>query len=401
MLLLIISAAVGGMVMGWLTAGFFWVINELIALLWDDLPAALGFDSRWYALVVCTVGGVLVGVGQRFFGDHPAPLDELLSHEEGSRGFDVRVLPQALYLLGVSLVFGGALGPELGLVFLGGSIAVALTRLLSKEAAGVGRDIAIAAVFTALFASPLGGAATAVEKQDARAIPRAERVLLALVSGLAALFAFSMVPTPGFAIVADWPAYEPARNGTDALWAVPLGLLGLAIGVLYRHIHGWFGWLRERLRHPIPLAIAGGVVLGAVGSWNQLLLFSGEDGIDDLVSTLGSRSAGDLAVLAAIKLILVAMLLGAGWKGGHFYPMLFVATAAALAVSAVVAPLNPVVAVAGVAAGVLFAILRRVAASAFLVLLVVPASLLPVAVVASLAGYLTLRLFGGAVTRST
>ncbi len=394
LLLLALSAAVGGLLLGWLTAGFFWVVNELISLLWDDLPAALGIDTRWYAVVVCTAGGILVGLGRRFLGDHPAPLDELLSHDEGTRGFDIRVLPQALYLLAVSLVFGGALGPELGLVFLGGSIAVALTRLLNREAAGVAQDIAIAAVFTALFASPLGGTATAVEKPGSPAIPRAQRVLLALISGLAALKAFAMVPTPGFAIAAAWPAYEPAGDGTEALWAVPLGLIGLAIGLLYHRVHGWLGRLSERVAQPLLLGTVGGLVLGALGSWNQLLLFSGEDGIDDLVGGLGTRSAADLAVLAAVKLVLVALLLGAGWKGGHFYPMLFVATAAALSLSQLMPALNPVVSVAGVAAGVLVATLRRVAASAFLVLLVVPAALLGVAAVAALVGFLVLRLAG-------
>ena len=389
---LALTAAIGGLLLGWLTAGFFWAINELISLLWDDLPQTLGIDSRWYALIVCSIGGLLVGLGQRFLGDHPAPLEELLSHDEGSRGFDIRVLPQALVLLGISLVFGGALGPELGLVFLGGSIAVAFARLVKREAAGAGQDIAISAVFTALFASPLGGVATAVEKPDAPVIPRAERVLLALISGLAALKAFAMVPTPGFAIAAAWPPYDPVGDGTDALWAVPLGLIGLAIGLLYQGVHGLFGRLRARIGRPLLLAIAGGVVLGGFGAWNGLLLFSGEEGTEQLVQTLGTRSAAELALLAGIKLVLVALLLGAGWKGGHFYPMLFVAAAAALAVSEVVTAVNPVVAVAAVSAGVLVATLRRVAASALLVLLVVPVSLLGVAGVAALVGYLALRL---------
>ena len=397
LVLLALVAAVGGMLLGWFTAGYFWTVNELIELVWTRLPNALGIESRWYALVLCTIGGLLVGLGQRFLGDHPAPLDELLSKEEGSAGFDITVLPQALYLLAVSLAFGGALGPELGLVFVSGTIGVTLARLLKRsEAASMVRDITVAAVFSSMFVSPLGGAATAVEDPDLKRPPRVERVLIAVVAGLAALAAFAMVPTPGLRIVANWPAYTPPLNGTDALWAVPLGLLGAAIGLLYEQVHKACEKVHARIGNVIVLPILAGALLGALAAWDSLVLFSGEEGIEELVNGISDRGPGELAALAVVKLLLIAILLGSGWKGGHFYPMLFVATAAALSVAAVLPALNPVVAVAAVGAGVLAGVLRRAVPAAFLVLLMVPASALGVAAVAAVVGYLLVRLVGGA-----
>ncbi len=390
---LIVAAAVGGLLLGWLTAGFFWAIDELIALVWTDLPGALGVPTAWYALVVCSVGGLLVGLGQRFLGDHPPPLSELLSHEEGTRGFDLRVLPHAVYLLVVSLAFGGALGPELGLVFLSGTIGIALAGLLRRaEAAAIARDIAIAAVFATLFVSPLGGAATAAEDAGDTTLPRIQRVLLALSAGLAAIAAFAMVPTPGLVVDVNWPASGSTGPATDVLWAVPLGLLGAAIGLLYQRVHSLFDLVRGRIGGAVLPAIGAGVVLGALGSWDSLVLFSGQDGIEELVNSLSTRSAWELALLAAVKLLLIALLLAAGWKGGHFYPMLFVATAAGLCISRFAGAISPVVAVAAVSAGVLAAVLRRVVAAAFLVLLMVPASMLVVSSVAAVVAFLALRL---------
>lgn len=399
---LTVCAVLGGLLLGWFTGGYFWLVDELITLMWTDLPAALGVQSRWYALVVCSLGGLLVGLGQRFLGDNPAPLDELLSKDDGTRGFDIKVLPQALYLLAVSLAFGGALGPELGLVFVSGTIGIALARLLKRtEVASMVRDITISAVFASMFASPLGGAATAVEDPDAARPPRAERVLLALAAGLAAIAAFAMLPTAGLRVQANWPAYTPSGSGADVLWAVPLGLLGAAIGLLYGKVHQLCEHLCRRIGTVIVPPVLAGVLLGALAAWDALVLFSGENGIEELVDTMSQHSAGELAALAAVKLVLIAILLGSGWKGGHFYPMLFVATAVGLSVAQLLPSLNPVVAAAAVGAGVLAAVLRRVIPAAFLVLLLVPASALGVAAVAAVIGYLLVKLVSGSASRSS
>ncbi|RLE24289.1 MAG: hypothetical protein DRJ50_04870, partial [Actinobacteria bacterium] len=138
-------------------------------------------------------------------------------------------------------------------------------------------------------------------------------------------------------------------------------------------------------------ALIGGVALGLLGTWTTLLLFSGQDGIETLVNTLQTRSSGELAALAVGKLVIVAVLLGLGWKGGHFYPMLFAATAAGLALATAIDPLEPLVAVTAICAGVLIAILRRVVAAALLVVLVVPVGMLGISAVAAVAALLVVR----------
>jgi H+/Cl- antiporter ClcA len=385
-------AAGAGLVIGAATAGFFWLITQMIDAIWIDLPDALDITSRWYALVVCSIGGLLIGLGQKYLGNHPALLDELMSKEEGTGGFDARILPQALYMLLVSLAFGGAVGPELSLVFVTGTVGLAMVaRLRNAEMVAAARDVSIAAVFGAMFASPLGGTAVAVEDQNADRIPKGERVALATIAALLALLSFNWVSTPGLAVVAEWPSYESPRNGTDALWAVPLGIIGLALGLANAWLHERIERIWKATRARVLPAVIGGVALGLLGTWTSLLLFSGQDGIDTIVSTLPTRSSGELAALALGKLVIVAVLLGLGWKGGHFYPMLFAATALGLALSMAIDPLEPLVAVAAVCAGVLVAILRRVVAAALLVLLVVPASMLGIAAVAAVFAFLVVR----------
>ena len=385
-------AAAGGLILGASTAGFFWLITQMIDAIWVDLPDALNVTTRWYALVVCSIGGLLIGLGHKFLGNNPALLDELMSKEEGTGGFDLRILPQALYMLLVSLAVGGAVGPELSLVFLSGTVGLAVAaRLRNAEMVAAARDVSIAAVFGAITASPLGGAAVAVEDQDAKQLPKGERVALAAIAALLAILSFHWVPTPGLAVVAEWPAYESPRNGTDALWAVPLGLVGLALGLANEQIHRRIERVWKASKAKVIPAVIGGIALGLLGTWTTLLLFSGQEGIDTIVNTLPTRSSGELAALAVGKLIIVAVLLGLGWKGGHFYPMLFAASATGLSLSIAIDPLEPLVAVTAVCAGVLVAILRRVVAAALLVIIVVPASMLGISAVAAVAAILVVR----------
>ena len=123
---------------------------------------------------------------------------------------------------------------------------------------------------------------------------------------------------------ADWAAFPSTVPAVEVLWAVPLGLLGAAIGLLYQRVHLGFDLLRRKMGGAMLPAVVAGVVLGLIGSWDSLLLFSGQDGIEDLVNSLSTRPALELALLAAVKLLLIALLLAAGWRGGHFYPMLFI-----------------------------------------------------------------------------
>jgi len=296
-------AAVGGLVLGASTAGFFWLITQMIDAIWVDLPDALNVTTRWYALIVCSIGGLLIGLGQKYLGNNPALLDELMSKEEGTGGFDLRILPQALYMLLVSLAVGGAVGPELSLVFVSGTIGLAVAaRLRNAEMIAAARDVSIAAVFGAITASPIGGAAVAVEDQNATKLPKSERVALGAIAALLAILSFHWVPTPGLAVVAEWPAYESPRNGTDALWAVPLGLVGLALGLLNEQIHRRVERVWKASKARVIPAVIGGVALGLLGTWTTVLLFSGQEGIDTIVNTLPTRSAGELAALAVGKL---------------------------------------------------------------------------------------------------
>ena len=156
-------AAGAGLVIGAATAGFFWLITQMIDAIWIDLPDALDITSRWYALVVCSVGGLLVGLGQKYLGNRPALLNELMSNEEGTGGFDSRILPQALFMLLVSLAFGVAVGLALSIAIEPLEPLVAVAAVCAGVLVAILRRVVAAALLVLLVvpASMLGIAAVA------------------------------------------------------------------------------------------------------------------------------------------------------------------------------------------------------------------------------------------------
>jgi hypothetical protein len=76
-LLAIVSAVV--------TFVFIVLVNGSIALIWEQAALALGMDPRLFTLLVCTLGGLLVGLLVSYFGDHNAIFSELMQ-EFGKTG---------------------------------------------------------------------------------------------------------------------------------------------------------------------------------------------------------------------------------------------------------------------------------------------------------------------------
>lgn len=59
------------------TFAFVALVHQGTQLLWRQTPLALGIDPRLFTVLVCTVGGLLVGLLVKFFGDHNAIFAEL------------------------------------------------------------------------------------------------------------------------------------------------------------------------------------------------------------------------------------------------------------------------------------------------------------------------------------
>jgi H+/Cl- antiporter ClcA len=90
---LTILALVMGLATAVITFAFVAVVQILTDALWVDAADAIRVPSGVFALVVCSLGGLLVGVLVRIFGDHSGIFADVMAEFGRTGRFDYRNAP--------------------------------------------------------------------------------------------------------------------------------------------------------------------------------------------------------------------------------------------------------------------------------------------------------------------
>ena len=133
--------------------------------LWEDAAQALGLDIRLFTILVCTAGGLLVGLLVKLFGDHNGIFADLMSEFGKTGRFDYRHAPGIVITAFVSLVSGASLGPEAPLADACGGIGTLVSdklKLDQKETRTLGFS-GVSSMLSAFITSPFAGALLGLE----------------------------------------------------------------------------------------------------------------------------------------------------------------------------------------------------------------------------------------------
>jgi H+/Cl- antiporter ClcA len=282
--------------------------------------AARTRDTHPWLLWLLPVAGLLSGFvyhrwGSRVEAGNNRILEEI--HEPRAT-IPLRMAPMVLFGTVVTHLFGGSAGREGTAVQMGGSLAdqvAALFRLSPPE-----RETAllagVAAGFASVFGTPLAGAIFALEFVMVGRI-RLAALFPCVVSALAAdriCLAWGVHHTPYS--IPSIPALDASGFAGAVVAGILFGLAAKAFAVLSHRISLW---TKAHISYA-PLRPALGGILVAV-----------------LIGLLGMRYAGlgipvlvdsfrrhDLPWDFAVKLVLTALTVGVGFKGGEVTPLFFV-----------------------------------------------------------------------------
>lgn len=303
-------AGVVGLILGYVAL---LLVNAGIGLIWDDIPASWDTTPAWYVIGILLIAAVLVYVVRRFVGD---------TGHSPIGGIAVSPLTPKDYVGAILAIFaslwgGIVLGPEVALVATGSMVGTVTAKSMGftdaasqKKVVGVG---ALGAIL-ALLVGPI----------------------------LAGSVQLGSTPT----------SIELAQLG----WAIPIAIIATLAVTLSRVVAALLARAAGHGPH-LPILIGAALVVAVsallLQAWTGesvlFILTSGEEMITEL-PTLTSVST--VVAVLILKSIAYAVSLGAGFRGGPFFPAMFVGAASGLLIALLIpnGPSVPAALVVGVVA---------------------------------------------------
>ncbi|MFF5919098.1 ion channel protein [Streptomyces flavochromogenes] len=356
----VLPALVIGVAASLLYLGISALAEEFEHVLWDDLPDALGIGghSSLWIIIMLTATGIAVGLVVWKVPGHAGP--DPASMGLGGVPLALVVVPGLLLASMLALAGGVSLGPENPIIASNIALTYWLGRRVAPTVPGAAWvALASSATIGALFGTPVAAAlviSEALVGQPGRG-SLWDRLFAPLVAAGAGAMTTQLLADPSFDMGLP-PLTDP--GWADLLAALVIAsaaaVFGLASCYLFPYVHAAF----RRLRHPMVMLPLGGLALGLLGALGgPLTLFKGLDQTRELTSSVGSWSSGELAKLAAVKLVALLVAASCGFRGGRIFPAVFIGAAFGLFAQALVPEVHPAVAVSSAVLGVLLATTRQ------------------------------------------
>ncbi|MFJ6544972.1 ion channel protein [Streptomyces sp. NPDC091385] len=357
---LILPAVLVGVVTSLVFVGVSAAAERLQHVLWGPLPDALGigrYSVAWmFVMLVAT--GVAVGLVVWLVPGHAGP-------DPATLGLDAPVLPPVVLpglVVATALMLAGgpSLGPENPIIAVNVGLTMWLgSRFLPRAPGALWPTLAEAGTIGALFGTPVAAALVISEALTTRPLPGRlwDNLFAPLTAAAFGAMTTTLVAKPTFDLGLP-PFGRPGWADVPAAMAVAsaAALLGLCAVYVFPYVHRVF----RRLRHPMLMLPAGGVVLGALAAaGGHLTLFKGLTEVAELARDPDGRTAGQYAVLAVVKAAALVVAASSGFRGGRIFPSVFVGAALGLCAHALVPAVQPSLGVASGVLGMLLAITRQ------------------------------------------
>jgi len=375
-----------GLISAVITFTFIALVHQGTSLLWTQAALVLGLDQRIFTILVCVIGGLLVGLLVKTFGDHNAIFADLMLEFGKTGRFDYRNAPGIVITAFVSLVAGASLGPEAPLADACGGIGTLTSdrlKLDDKETRTMGYG-GLSGMLAAFITNPFGGALLGLESAQGGVTGMSLyfwALFPSLLASAVATVVFVFLSGTFFETLYQFPKYTPQL--VDMFYAAPLALIGGVVGTLFmlslRGLQRLFQPMKERV---VLRGVIGGLGMGIIGALLPLTLFSGEAETTDLIIHAAEIGVAMLIVLGLVKLLATSLLLATGWKGGYIFPIMFTSVALGMAVNLLFPGIPIAVTVAATMAGALVAALKAPLFAALFTMVLVQKETAPVIAVA-------------------
>ncbi len=308
---------------------FLRLMNLGIELIWHTVPS--NFDFKFYPLAVCTLGGLLLGIFQKLTKTVPDELHTVMAKVKRDKFYPYdKVLLLCISAL-LPLLFGGSIGPEAGLTGIIVSLCYWAGHFMKNARNKIPEllQVGISATLGAIFYAPLFGLIAPVEEtiddSEKSGVIHTSKMLsngIAVLCAMGIIFLLNSIfgGSNGLPRVGGYTI-----TNTERLWGIPLAFLGAVFGLLFIVFKKGTAVIFSKLqdKYIIISTTLGGILLGVVGTYIPLVMFSGEESITELQETYTAFAPWLLIAIGVIKMLMTNICIESGWKGGHFFPVIF------------------------------------------------------------------------------
>ena len=320
---LMLYAGLFGGLSSLITTGYITLYNQGINFFGQH--SVFLFNINFWPLILLGVAGVFIGLAIKFFGQHGG-LGVAQTQYAQTGGLNYRNLPSILLQGFIALWSGAAVGPVGTLVFLAGGLGTFVSERLKlqKDDIQVLTYSAIAGAFGGFFGSPILGAVYAVEYMLIKELNLYRHLIPGLIAGAVGYGVYFAILHTSFLGVYSFPDFASLRV-VDLVWALLVGIIAALIGTLFKLVFGLvhrvFGRLNKR---PVILAIIGGLIIGLIGSFLPLTLYSGQHQLLEIIRNPASFGIGILLLMMLVKILLTGTSFATGFEGDPMFPLLFI-----------------------------------------------------------------------------
>lgn len=383
-LLFLLYTVILGAIVGAIVWAFVRIMNLGIEFIWDFAPSHLNFPL--YTLCVCVIGGLLIGVWKKKFGDYPEELATVMGKIKKTGRYQYNNVFSTIISALSPLLIGASVGPEAGLT---GVIAGLCTwvgdklKLYLKEVEEL-TQIGLSATLGTIFHSPMFGFIEPIESDKEVVLPRTSKIVLyfsAILSSFSVFFLLGKL----FGGRTGLEDFEAGKiDWLQYLYAIPLTIIGIAAGYLYFIFKKLTFTLENKFRkYTVLRATAGGLLLGISGTFLPLTMFSGEHQISEVMNNAETIGAVMLIVIAVVKLLLTNICIDSGLKGGHFFPVIFCGICIGCAMS-IILGIDAIFCASVVTTALVGHTLKKPLATVLLLMIVFPVKLIPIMLFAAI-----------------
>lgn len=316
-------------VIGTAAGALVWALLKIMAIgtemIWEWIPEKIHIP--YYTVLVCTVGGAIIGIFRKLYGDYPEDMETVMGKVKKEKRYEYKNMLVMMIAALLPLLIGSSVGPEAGLtgIIVGLCYWAGENLKFAKQNTKEYSQIGAAVSLSVLFHAPLFGIFEVEEDPDMQlAEPgRGSKIFIygiALAAGTGSYAGLSALLGGG---MSGFPSFDTvAVQRIDYVMMLVYMLCGCVLAYFYETTHTVTRVIAGKIPG-VAKEILAGICLGVIGMLIPAVMFSGEEQMGVLMKEYAGYMAIALIGVAFLKIILTNLCIQFGLKGGHFFPVIF------------------------------------------------------------------------------